>query len=195
MRLQEFLHVKPGKGAAFVRTKIKNLVNGSVLDRTFRAGESIILADVTKTEMQYTYTNGGLLYFMNMETFEEQSVDAKKVSNVDMLIEGIYTVLSYTFISQYIEENHYTFYSTGLSCSVCQWDDRVIDVQLPQQVVYTVVETDPTLKSKEQGTLKAAKLDSGATINVPMFIDNGEQILVSTEDRKYVNRANGKSFS
>lgn len=88
MRLQEFLHVKPGKGAAFVRTKIKNLTNGSVQERTFRAGESIVGADVTKTEMQYTYTNAGKLYFMNMETFEEHSVDIKMVPNVDMLVEG-----------------------------------------------------------------------------------------------------------
>ncbi len=88
MRLQEFLHVKPGKGAAFVRTKIKNLTNGSVQERTFRAGESIVGADVTKTEMQYTYNNAGKLYFMNMETFEEHSVDMKMVPNVDLLVEG-----------------------------------------------------------------------------------------------------------
>eukprot|EP01032_Pedospumella_encystans_P002187 gene2187-2564_t len=87
VRLQEFLHVKPGKGAAFVRTKIKNLTNGSVQERTFRAGESIVGADVTKTEMQYTYTNAGKLYFMNMESFEEHSVDMKMVPNVDLLVE------------------------------------------------------------------------------------------------------------
>lgn len=88
VRLQEFLHVKPGKGAAFVRTKIKNLVNGSVQEKTFRAGESIVPADVSKTDMQYTYTNGDLICFMNMETFEEQVVDKKKISNVDLLTEG-----------------------------------------------------------------------------------------------------------
>lgn len=88
MRLQEFLHVKPGKGAAFVRTKIKNLTNGSVQDRTFRAGETIVAADVTKTEMQYTYTDAGAVYFMDMKTFEEHFVDLKLVPNVDMLVEG-----------------------------------------------------------------------------------------------------------
>jgi translation elongation factor P/translation initiation factor 5A len=88
VRLQEFLHVKPGKGSAFVRTKIKNLVSGSVQERTFRAGESIIAADVSKTEMQYTYKNGDMLCFMNMETFEEQVIDKDKIANVDLLIEG-----------------------------------------------------------------------------------------------------------
>lgn len=89
VRLQEFLHVKPGKGSAFVRTKIKNLVTGSVQERTFRAGESIIAADVSKIEMQYTYKNGDMLCFMNMETFEEQVIDKSKFDKVDLLIEGI----------------------------------------------------------------------------------------------------------
>ncbi len=74
MKLLEFLHVKPGKGSAFVRTKIKNLTNGSVQERTFRAGESIAAADISKTEMQYTFTDGDNLCFMNMETFEEQRI-------------------------------------------------------------------------------------------------------------------------
>lgn len=84
----EFLHVKPGKGSAFVRTKIKNLMNGSVQERTFRAGESITLADVTKTEMQYTFTEGDTVCFMNMETFEEQRVPKNKIDNLLLLREG-----------------------------------------------------------------------------------------------------------
>jgi elongation factor P len=88
VRLVEFLHVKPGKGSAFVRTKIKNLVNGSVQERTFRAGESITGAEVVKTEMQYTYSTEENLCFMNMETFEEQVIDRKKIDNIDFLVEG-----------------------------------------------------------------------------------------------------------
>ena len=88
VRLQEFLHVKAGRAAAIVRTKYKNLMTGSVQERTFRAGESIIAADVTKTEMKYTYSNGDMLCFMNMETFEEQAIDKSKFDNVDLLVEG-----------------------------------------------------------------------------------------------------------
>lgn len=88
MKLLEFLHVKPGKGSAFVRTKVKNLMNGSVQERTFRAGESVIFAEVTKTEMQYTFTDGNLLCFMNMETFEEQRIDKVKIENVLLMKEG-----------------------------------------------------------------------------------------------------------
>ncbi len=88
VRLLEFLHVKPGKGSAFVRTKVKNLVNGSVQERTFRAGESIVAAEVVKTEMQYTFTDGDLICFMNMETFEEQRISKKSIDNLLLLKEG-----------------------------------------------------------------------------------------------------------
>ena len=90
MRLLEFLHVKPGKGSAFVRTKVKNLVNGSVQERTFRAGESIVAAEVVKTEMQYTFTDGDLICFMNMETFEEQRISKKSIDNLLLLKEGTF---------------------------------------------------------------------------------------------------------
>jgi elongation factor P len=84
----EFLHVKPGKGSAFVRTKVKNLLNGNVQEKTFRAGESIELAEVTKTEMQYTFTEGNTIVFMNMETFEEERIGKEMISNVQLLKEG-----------------------------------------------------------------------------------------------------------
>jgi translation elongation factor P/translation initiation factor 5A len=90
MKLMEFLHVKPGKGSAFVRSKVKNLINGSVQERTFRAGESMTAADITKTEMQYTFTDGDMICFMNMETFEEQRVDKNKISNLNLLKEGLF---------------------------------------------------------------------------------------------------------
>ena len=105
VRLLEFLHVKPGKGSAFVRSKIKNLVNGSVQERTFRAGESVNSADVTKGEMQYTFTEGDNLCFMNMETFEEQRIPMDKVDNPLLL-------------------------KAGLSCQVSIWNEQVIDVQV-----------------------------------------------------------------
>lgn len=94
VRLLEFLHVKPGKGSAFVRTKDKNLVNESVQERTFRAGESIVAAEVVKTEMQYTFTDGDLICFMNMETFEEQRISKKSIENILLLKEGKTTDIS-----------------------------------------------------------------------------------------------------
>lgn len=157
--------MKPGKGSAFVRSKIKNLVNGSVQERTFRAGETVIAADVSKTEMQYTFTDGDTLVFMNMETFEEQRIDKSKIENVLMLKEG-------------------------LSCQVSIWNEQVIDVSLPAQVQYKVVETPPNFKGNTaQGGQKPATLDSGAVVNVPMFIETGENIIVSTADCKYMGRA------
>ena len=81
MKLLEFLHVKPGKGSAFVRTKVKNMMNGSVQERTFRAGESVLAAEITKTEMQYTFTDGDSICFMNMESFEEQRISKKQIGD------------------------------------------------------------------------------------------------------------------
>jgi len=164
VKILEFLHVKPGKGAAFVRTKLKNLMNGNVNEKTFRAGESITLADVSKCEMQYTFTDGNLLVFMNMETFEEQRMSKSKVENVLLMKEG-------------------------LSCTVTLWNNEVIDVQLPPSVSYKVVETPPNFKGNTaQGATKPATLDSGAVIQVPMFIEVGESIMVSTSDCKYLSR-------
>eukprot|EP00600_Ochromonadales_sp_CCMP1393_P006538 CAMPEP_0174954942 /NCGR_PEP_ID=MMETSP0004_2-20121128/710_1 /TAXON_ID=420556 /ORGANISM="Ochromonas sp., Strain CCMP1393" /LENGTH=218 /DNA_ID=CAMNT_0016202823 /DNA_START=41 /DNA_END=697 /DNA_ORIENTATION=+ len=165
VKLLEFLHVKPGKGAAFVRSKIKNLITGSVQEKTFRAGESITPAEIVKTEMQYTYTDGENFCFMNMETFEEQVIEKKAVESPEFLIEG-------------------------LSCNVLQWNDQVIDVALPAQMAYKVVETPPNFKGNTaQGAMKPATLECGAVVNVPMFIEVGENILVSTADKKYMNRA------
>ena len=174
-RLLEFLHVKPGKGSAFVRTKVKNLVNGSVQERTFRAGESVQSAEVLKTDMQYTYSDGDQLCFMNMESLEEQRIDKKKVG-----------------------ENYVSLMKEGLSCSVSIWNEQVIDISLPPSVEYVVVDTPPNFKGNSaQGTTKPATLDCGAVVQVPMFIEIGEKIIVSTEDQKYLNRAagEGKNFN
>jgi translation elongation factor P len=163
--LLEFLHVKPGKGSAFVRTKVKNLLNGSVQERTFRAGESVTAADISKVEMQYTFTDGDLFCFMNMESFEEQRIEKNKISNPLLMKEG-------------------------LSCQVVLWNEDVIEVGLPPSVDYVVVETPPNFAGNTaQGGTKPAKLDCGATVNVPMFIEVGELISVSTEDVKYLGRS------
>lgn len=168
-KLLEFLHVKPGKGSAFVRSKIKNLNNGSVQEKTFRAGETVQAADITKVEMQYTFTDGDNLCFMNMETFEEQRISKSKIDNVLLMKEG-------------------------LPCNVLLWNDQVIDVSLPPSVEYVVVDTPPNFKGNTaQGGQKPAILDCGATVQVPMFIENGEKIMVSTDDVKYLGRSDDKT--
>ena len=169
-KILEFLHVKPGKGSAFVRSKLKNLQSGTTQEVTFRAGESVVAADVYKSDHQFTYNDGENYIFMNMESFEEVPIPKGKIENVDLLKEG-------------------------LSCQVSVWNENVIDVQLPQQVTYEVTETPPNFKGNTaQGGSKPATLDSGAIINVPMFIETGEMIVVSTTGGKgeYVSRAQGE---
>lgn len=168
MKLIEFLHVKPGKGSAFVRSKVKNLINGSVQERTFRAGESMTAADISKVDMQYTYSDGDSLCFMNMDTLEEERVPKSSIDNVDLLKEG-------------------------LTCTMVTWNDRIIDVALPQQVTYTVVDCPPNFKGNSGGGVtKPATLDSGAVVQVPMFIEIGQNIIVSTADCKYMGKTDGK---
>ena len=166
MKLMEFLHVKPGKGSAFVRTKVKNMLNGSVQERTFRAGESVISAQLDKVDMQFTFEDGESLCFMNMESFEEQRIEKNKVENVLLM-------------------------KPGLQCIVMIWNGNVIGVQLPPSVEYTVVECPPNFKgnSASQGVTKPATLDSGAVVQVPMFIEVGEIVSISTDDCKYLGRA------
>ena len=168
-KIMEFLHVKPGKGSAFVRSKLKNLRDGTTQEKTFRAGESVVAADVYKSDHQFTYKDGDNFMFMSMETFEEIPVGPKNIDNADLLKEG-------------------------LSCAVSIWNEQVIDVTLPQQVEYEVVETPPNFKGNTaQGGTKPATLDSGAVINVPMFIETGEKIMVSTQGRpEYMSRASGE---
>jgi translation elongation factor P len=164
-KLIEFLHVKPGKGSAFVRSKIKNMENGSVQEKTFRAGESITAAQVEKVEMQFTYDDGNNLCFMNMETFEEQMIENKKIDNVKLL-------------------------TAGLAVNVLLWNEKVIDVQLPQMMDCKVIECPPNFKGNTaQGATKPATLEGGAEVNVPMFIESGEIIRIDTSEMKYVSRA------
>ena len=165
MRLMEFLHVKPGKGSAFVRTKIKNLSNGSVQEKTFRAGESIEAADIQKVEMQFTWSEGNQYAFMNMESFEEETIDKGKLSNPQQLV-------------------------AGMSVNVLLWNEQAIDVQFPKTLTVKVAECPPNFKGNTaQGALKPATLEGGAVVNVPMFIESGEEIIIDTEEMKYTSRA------
>ena len=164
-KILEFLHVKPGKGAAFVRSKIKNMTNGSVQEKTFRAGETFDAAQVEKVEMQYTYDDGPNFAFMNMDTFEEQLIEGKKIENKELLIPGV-------------------------SVSALIWNGQVIDVALPSMMEFEVVECPPNFKGNTaQGAMKPATLEGGAVVQVPMFIETGEKIRIDTNEMKYVSRA------
>lgn len=163
-RVVEFLHVKPGKGSAFVRTKLKNAQNGSVVERTFRAGESVPQATLEKRNMQHTYREGEDLVFMDMETYEEVRMVSSQIGDR----------------VKYLKEE--------MEVSVVSWDGRILDVELPNTIVLEVTETDPGVKGDTAtGGTKPAIVETGAQVMVPLFIAQGERIKIDTRtDRKSV---------
>ncbi len=163
--------MKPGKGPAFVRTTLKNLETGKSLDKTWRAGEAYIEAQVDKLECQYSYDDGDDMVFLNMESFEEERVARSLIDKADYIAEEMEVV-------------------------VCRWQGKTIDVQVPKTVIVKVAETEPGVKGNTAGgrVEKSAKLETGATINVPIFIDIGEEIKVDTEEGKYLGRVGASVF-
>jgi len=161
----EFQHVKPGKGGAFVRTKIKNVVNGKVIDKTFNAGVKIDVANVDRAEMQYLYNDGEFWHFMNNETFEQVPADAKAVGDAEKWL---------------VEQD---------VCTLILWEGKPISVQPPNFVELEITETDPGLKGDTAGTGgKPATLSTGAVVRVPLFVQIGEVIKVDTRSGEYVSR-------
>lgn len=162
----EFQHVKPGKGSAFVRTKLKNLITGGTVERTFNAGERVSQARVERREMQYLYENGGDYTFMDAETYEQMQLTAEQVG------EGV----------KYLKEN--------MTCYVMLYNGQSIGVELPNSVDVVVVETDPGLRGDTaSGGTKPAKVETGAVVKVPLFIEQGETITVDTRTGQYLGRA------
>ncbi|XP_048225969.1 elongation factor P [Ricinus communis] len=165
-RVLEFLHVKPGKGAAFVRTKIRNYITGNTVEKTFRAGSGIEGADVFKETKQFTYKDGAQFVFMDLNTFEEYRLGEKDVGDK----------------TKFLKE--------GMDCNLLFWNGKVIDFELPITVQLTVVDADPGLKGDTaQGGSKSVTLDTGVTVNVPLFINAGDEILVDTRTGQYMSRA------
>lgn len=165
-KVMESLHVKPGKGAAFVRTKLRNMLSGSTVERTFRANEVVPRAEMEKAAMQHTYMDGADYVFMNMSTFEEERLSAAQIGEQ----------------ARYMRD--------GLDVQVLKWDGRVLDVELPATMVLEVAQTDPGLRGNTaQGGSKPATLETGAVVQVPLFINVGERIKVDTRENKYVSRA------
>ncbi|KAJ6841772.1 uncharacterized protein M6B38_305250 [Iris pallida] len=165
-RVIEFLHVKPGKGAAFVRTKVRNYMTGNTVEKTFRAGSTIQEADIVKETRQYTYKDGDQYVFMDLSSFEESRLGDKEVGDK----------------KKWLKE--------GMDCILLLWNGRVIDFELPITVKLTVVDVDPGLRGDTaQGGSKPATLDTGAIVNVPLFVNIGDDILVDTRTGQYMSRA------
>lgn len=162
----EFLHVKPGKGAAFVRSKLKNVVTGQVVEKTFRAGEKVGKAMLDRREMQYLYQEGSEYVMMDNETYEQLQVTA------DQIGDGI----------KYLKEN--------MVVQILMHNGRIIGVDLPAHVVLEVTDTPPAEKGNTaQGGTKPATLETGAVVNVPFFVSNGDKIRVDTRTNEYLDRA------
>ena len=166
LQVIEFQHVKPGKGAAFVRTKLKNVITGAVTERTFNPTDKFENAIVERKEMQYLYNDGDLYYFMDMETFEQLPINKDKLGD------------SFKFV----KENE--------MCKIVSYKGNVFAVEPPMFVVLEVTDTEPGFKGDTAtGTTKPATLETGATIKGPLFIDIGTKIKIDTRTGEYLERA------
>ncbi|MFQ4139723.1 elongation factor P [Nodosilinea sp. PGN35] len=164
-RVVEFLHVKPGKGSAFVRTKLKNVKTGNTVEKTFRAGETVPQAVIEKKDMQHTYRDGEDLVFMDMETYEEVRLTTDEIGSQ----------------VKYLKEE--------MSVSVVSWNGQILEVELPNSIVLEVTQTDPGVKGDTAtGGTKPAILETGAQVMVPLFISIGERIKVDTRTDAYLGR-------
>ncbi len=164
-RVVEFLHVKPGKGSAFVRTKLKNAQTGNVVERTFRAGEMVPQATLEKRTMQHTYKDGDRFVFMDMETYEETGLTPAQIGE------------------------RVKYLKDGMEVNVISWGEQVIEVELPNSVVLEVTQTDPGVKGDTAtGGTKPAIVETGAQVMVPLFISIGEKIKIDTRNDTYLGR-------
>lgn len=164
-RVIDFLHVKPGKGSAFVRTTIKNVQSGKVLEKTFRAGETVPQATLEKMTMQHTYKEGDEFVFMDMESYEENRLSLAQIGDR----------------VKYLKE--------GMEVNVIRWGEQVLEVELPNSVVLEVIQTDPGVKGDTAtGGTKPATVETGAMVMVPLFISQGERIKIDTREDKYLGR-------
>ncbi len=164
-RVRDFLHVKPGKGSAFVRTTLENVKTGKVLERTFRAGETVPQANLEKITMQHTYKDGEDYVFMDMESYEESHLSASQIGDR----------------VKYLKE--------GMEVNVVRWNDQIMGVELPNSVVLEVIQTDPGVKGDTAtGGTKPAIVETGAQVMVPLFISVGERIKIDTRNDSYLGR-------
>lgn len=165
-RIVEFQHVKPGKGSAFVRSKLKNLRTGALQDKTFRAGEKMETAHIETSTMQYLYENGGSYVFMNTETYEQLEIPGERI--VEQL--------------KFMKEN--------MEVEIMMYGSEVLGVELPKKVELKVVETEPGIRGDTSGGgSKSATLETGAVVTVPLFVNVDDVLVINTDEGSYVSRA------
>lgn len=159
-------HVKPGKGAAIVKAKLKNLRTGAIFEQTFNAGVKVATARIEKQLMQYLYTMNDVYYFMNMDSYEQLEISKEAVGED----------------ANFLKEN--------LEVYITSYEGEVLGLQLPDKVELVVTHTEPAVKGNTtNNALKDAEVETGMNVRVPLFIEEGETIIVSTSDGKYVSRA------
>ncbi len=161
----DFLHVKPGKGGAFIRTKLKNMLNGRVVENTFRSGEKMVKPDLESKEMQYLYREGDEFVFMDLENYEQLHVGSEHLG----------------------EKGGYL--KDGMELKMLLYKGQPIDADLPASVVLEITDTEPGVKGDTvSGATKPAVLETGITVNVPLFINIGAKIKVDTRTGEYIGR-------
>ena len=166
MQVIEFQHVKPGKGAAFVRTKIRNVITGGVIEKSFSPTDKFENAYIDRKEMQYSYNDGDLYYFMDMETFDMQPIEAEKLGD------------------------NFKFVKEEMMVKIISYKGNVFGVEPPLFVELEVTETDPGFAGNTAtNTLKPATLETGAVIKVPLFINVGDVLKIDTRTGEYLSRA------
>jgi len=162
----EFQHVKPGKGAAFVRTKIRNVIAGSVVERTFNPNDKFPSAFIERKDMEYSYNDGDLYFFMDPESYELLPVNASSLSD------------------------NFKFVKENEICKILSYKGNVFGVEPPTTVTLEITKTDPGFKGDTAtNATKPATLETGAEVRVPLFIDEGEKIIVDTRTGEYLSRA------
>ena len=162
----EVQHVKPGKGAAFVRTKLKNIINGGVVEKTFRPTEKFPQARIDRKDMQYLYADGDLFTFMDMENYDQISLNAETVGDA----------------LKFVKENEI--------CKVCSYNGSVFTVEPPLFVELEITETEPGFKGDTAtGASKPATVETGAVVSVPLFVNQGDKIKIDTRTGEYLSRA------
>ncbi|WP_010287847.1 elongation factor P [Kurthia massiliensis] len=165
-RVIEFQHVKPGKGAAFVRSKLRNLRNGNVTEKTFRAGEKVEKAQIDNRKMQYLYASGGQHAFMDMESYEQIEIPEEQLE----------------YELKFLLENMEVF--------IMSYEGEILGIDLPNTVELVVSATEPGIKGDTAtGGSKPATLETGLVVNVPFFVNEGDKLVINTADGSYVSRA------
>ena len=162
----EFQHVKPGKGAAFVRTKLKNVINGGVVEKTFRPTEKFPQARIDRVDMQYLYSDGDLFYFMNVETYDQIAINQETIGDA----------------LKFVKENEMV--------KVCSYNGSVFAIEPPLFVELEITETEPGFAGNTaQGATKPATVETGAQVSVPLFVNQGDKIKIDTRTGEYIERA------